>query len=423
MRGSVHAAVRTSLAALLTITAAVWPVAKAGAVIACGAQFGTGSFDRAAAIATDGTSVWIGGTTFAGMSGQPYKGNGDAFVTKFDSTCAPLWTREFGTAGYDTTNGLARDGSGNVYVVGKAEGKLKGGSWAGSWDAFVRAYDANGNLLWATEFGTATSDSAQGVVMSGKKLLVVGAAGPLAGQKYAGGSDDAYLRAFRASTGKLLWTREFGSKKYDLAGAVAVHQTTVYIGGYTNGAFKGQTYTGNGDVFVRSYSTAGAAGFTREFGTSQSDGVGGIGADASGVVIAGTTSGSFPSFTNQGVQDGFVRALDTSGNTSWTYEYGTSSEDLIDAMVLNGSFVWLGGSSFGGIGEISPPSTEDVYVATLDRATGTTFSATGFGTSSIDEGGALAPLGGGVLFAGDSYGDMEGTNLGQADAFYTPCCS
>jgi len=86
-----------------------------------------------------------------------------------------LWTRQFGTSSSDLANGVAIDGAGNVYVVGQTEGALPGQTGLGGRDAFVRRYDSLGNQLWTRQFGTRGDDAALGAgVDSDGNLYVVG---------------------------------------------------------------------------------------------------------------------------------------------------------------------------------------------------------------------------------------------------------
>src|SRR5262245_12525426 len=65
------------------------------------------------------------------------------------------WVSQFGTSGHDIAWGVARDGTGNVYVAGHTEGALPGQNTAGGIDAFLRKSDATGAEIWTRQFGTA----------------------------------------------------------------------------------------------------------------------------------------------------------------------------------------------------------------------------------------------------------------------------
>jgi hypothetical protein len=280
-------------------------------------------------------------------------------------------------------------------------------------------------VRWTKEFGTSGDDRLNGVAVAGSRVYVTGAtSGTFPGQKKAGHTD-AFIAAFKTS-GKMLWLHQFGTTSYDAGYSVAAYQSNLFIAGGTDGAFKNQTHAGQSDGFLREYSTAGVKGFTQEFGTTEDDGIGGIVADASGEVIAGTTEGAFPTYTHQGMQDGYVKAFHTDGSDDWTYQFGTTAQDLVKAITLRGSSqIVIGGDSFGGIGEGSVPSSNDVFVAFIDRSGSPgSFLAIGFGSpdDGIDTGNAIVSNSDGVQLAGGTTGQLEGSNLGSEDAYYTHIC-
>jgi len=86
-------------------------------------------------------------------NGEQQGGSTDAYVRKFSFAGTVLWTREFGTQGFDIETALTmgRDG---LYVAGRTSGAFPGYSNAGSYYAFVRKYDPTGNVLWTTQLET-----------------------------------------------------------------------------------------------------------------------------------------------------------------------------------------------------------------------------------------------------------------------------
>ncbi|MCH8979561.1 MAG: SBBP repeat-containing protein, partial [Armatimonadetes bacterium] len=79
--------------------------------------------------------------------------------------------------------------------------------------------------------------------------------------------------------------------------------------GGTSGTLPGQTSAGNFDAFVRKYDADGNEVWTRQFGGSGSDRASGISVDASGVYVAGSTTGTLPGQTSAGSADAFVVKL------------------------------------------------------------------------------------------------------------------
>jgi hypothetical protein len=120
-------------------------------------QLGTASADFGLGVSADTlNNVYITGYT-RGSLGGPNAGVYDAFLSKYDASGNLQWTRQFGTAYDDFSYGVTADSLGNVYISGWTEGSL-GGPSAGNADSFVSKYDASGNPQWTRQLGTTDDD-------------------------------------------------------------------------------------------------------------------------------------------------------------------------------------------------------------------------------------------------------------------------
>jgi uncharacterized protein (TIGR03437 family) len=127
---------------------------------------------RAAAV--DGTGVYAVGNMGGGaLPGQTSSGGYDAFVKKYDLNGNPLWARQFGTGVSDIPYGAGSDGSG-VYLVGTTFGILPGQTSSGNYDSYIRKYDTGGNEIWTLQFGTKSSDRANGVAANSSGVYIAG---------------------------------------------------------------------------------------------------------------------------------------------------------------------------------------------------------------------------------------------------------
>jgi hypothetical protein len=317
-------------------------------------QFGTpgqGDEARSAAPAPGpGGGVYAAGSTLGDLPGFVNAGFYDAFVRKYDAAGNELWTRQFGTAGYDFAYGVAADDSG-VYVAGYTGGALSDQTNAGSVDVFLRKYDHDGNEVWTRQFGTASGDGAYGIAVNEQGVFVVGwTDGALPGEASAG-STDAFVRMYDHA-GNAVWTRQFGSTGLyqDFARAVAVDASGVYVAGFASyGALPGESNAGANDAFVRKYDFSGNALWTRQFGSTANDEAYGVAAGSTGVVVAGRTVGVLPGEASEGAYDAFARKYDASGNLVWTRQFGTSSDDMAFAAAADGfGNVYVAGFTRGG---------------------------------------------------------------------------
>jgi len=140
-----------------------------------------------------------------------YAGKDDLFVAKYDSKGKKQWTKQLGTKRNDRATGVATDSSGNIYVTGYTYWKLDGNTYAGSNDAFVVKYNSSGTKQWTKQFGTPSSDLADGVAVdsSGNVYVVGYTYGDLDGNTNTGASDIFVVKY--NSSGTKQWTKQIGS--------------------------------------------------------------------------------------------------------------------------------------------------------------------------------------------------------------------
>ncbi len=108
-------------------------------------NLGTTGADIGYGIASDGTNVYVSGSTEAalkvGSRTLPFKGGSDIFVVKYSSSLTPLAGNTGGGSGSDFGYGIAADPAGNFYLSGYlSTGAVLGGktySSRGSYDVFV----------------------------------------------------------------------------------------------------------------------------------------------------------------------------------------------------------------------------------------------------------------------------------------------
>src|SRR2546426_243908 len=103
-------------------------------------QVRSSRFVEADGIAVDASGVYVAGLTWDALPGQTSAGSGDAFLRKYDASGNVLWTRQFGSSDVDQADNIAVDASG-AYVAGDTAGAFPGQTSAGGVDAFVRKYD------------------------------------------------------------------------------------------------------------------------------------------------------------------------------------------------------------------------------------------------------------------------------------------
>ncbi|BBO31877.1 SBBP repeat-containing protein [Lacipirellula parvula] len=375
-------------------------------------QFGTSARDEGLEVSADGLgNVYITGRTAGNLAGTN-AGNDDVFVRKYDASGTALWTRQFGTSSVDHSSAIVADGLGNIYVSGVTFGSL-GGPSAGGMDGFVRKYDASGAVLWTRQFGTSASDDTRGISLDGMgNVHVTGYTSGNLGGTSAGGQD-AYLMKYNAS-GTLLGTQQLGTAASDVGTGVSADGLgNVYITGVTLGNLGGVN-AGDRDIFVSKYDSTGTLLWTQQLGTASLDvPSGGMVADAfGGVYISGRTEGNLGG-TSAGASDAFVTKYDASGTLLWTEQFGTSGDEETWGISTDGfGSVYISGLTNGSLGGANV-GLEDVWVARIHEDW-----IAQLGTASMDEArGSSTDELGNVYISGFTLGNLGGTNAGGQDGY------
>jgi len=405
--------------ALLLLSAAValgGGLAAQAQVLEWTKQLGTASSDGSFGVSADGLgNVYISGYTLGSLGGAN-AGSEDAFVSKYDMAGALQWTRQLGTASTDLSSVISADGLGNVYISGNTEGNL-GGANAGSFDAFVSKYDADGALQWTRQLGTASEDESYGVSADGLGNVYISGRtrGSLGGVN--AGSEDAFVSKYDTA-GALQWTRQLGTAGEDGSFGVSADDLgNVYISGYTEGSL-GVPHAGSYDAFVSKYDASGDFLWTRQLGTASIDGSRGVSADSLGnVYISGNTQGNLGG-ANAGLGDAFVSKYDTAGALQWTRQLGTASSDESLSVSADGlGNVYISGYTSGSLGGMFSGGFFDAFVSKYD-ATGALQWTQQLGTTSSDVSSGISADGlGNVYISGSTEGSLGGANAGVVDAF------
>jgi uncharacterized protein (TIGR03437 family) len=327
------------------------------------------------------------------------------------------WIRQFGTSLHEFTHGVAVDATG-VYVVGQSFGTLPGQTSGGNADSYIRKYDHDGNELWTRQFGTSGNDeTARAAASDGVKVYVAGYTnGVFPGQTAPIGgqfSKSSFLRKYDVN-GTEQWTRQYssesGTTNTSIATGVVADASGVYVAGY-GGVLPGGTAAGGFDLYVRKYDHDGNVVWTRQFGSNGSDVGQSAALDATGIYFVGHAGTALPGQTSAGGIDAFVRKYNLDGGDAWTRQFGTANEDRAQGVAVSDTAVYVGGTVL--FGAALPGQTSfGAHDAFIRKydANGAEQWTRQFGTTANDQGFSVAADASGVYVSGTTDGAFPGNS-------------
>jgi hypothetical protein len=343
-----------------------------------GVQLGTSADDLANAVTVNAVAVnptgdvFVAGVTEGALGGTPAQGK-DAFLLKLKSDGTQDWVRIVATAADDRGVAAAVSAEGRVFVAGGTRGGLSGSN-AGGEDAFARAFDASGTVVFTDQFGTSGDDSIVGIVAGGPGDVFAAAtvAGNLSGNTGFAGSISVAVRGYEQNNGQfgVDWTEQFGEGSATEAFALAYHPSTdrVHVVGSTNGVLRDPitntllSNAGGKDVFMRGYRADGADAFAREYGTPADD----VGraitvADNGRIWMCGNTPGTLGTQAVGGL-DLFVKDYSQTGQVGDPVQFGTTLDDSCGAIVTIGTRVLVAGTTSGTFSGSASLGATDVFL-------------------------------------------------------------
>lgn len=440
----------TSAVATLTVIARNNPPTAAEAVWV--RQAGGPHHDFGAGVALDAAgNVFVTGTfgelfpasisSAAGMFGTnslPPNGRKQFFVAKLDAAGNYLWVRTAsGTAEHDGF-AVACDASGNAFVSGSFNGAATFGTnalmSAGRGDLFLAKLDGAGNFLWAAQAGRTNTGywAALKVDAAGDAWWSGTFGGPLnlgTNSLVSAGGDDLFL-ARVSGAGSVLWAGRYGGTNDDQVWSLALEPggANLYLAGtfHTHTTFDAINLTGSGfsDGFVAKLSTNGTVQWALATGGSGSDETLGVAADAGGVYLTGSSSGTnftvgALALTNlNGRGYGYLAKVNSNGVPVWLRRLNDSGGGHAVAIDPAGNPVVAGWLTL-------PDYDQEVFVARLDSS-GAPLGVAVAGGASFDIAYGVAANAAGVYltgafeaqnFGGATFGANLLAGLGNSDIF------
>ncbi len=269
-------------------------------------------------------------------------------------------------------------------------------------DCRIARLDAAGVVEWIRDVGHARRNLlCQGIAtMDGALYVAMAAYGRFDGVRGSAGND-TYLRKLDLEA-NVLWTRSWGSGKSDNAWEVAVAASGIYLAGSQI-----DLSTHAETPFIRRYDLEGNVAWTHFYRGGDLDVF---------LAVAADETGAYVTWHDFNAGDAWIRHYSVDGKVAWTSRtLGGDTEPLDIVRTGEGLFATgdttatLGRRTFGGY---------DIWVASLDPATGTFLWIRKFGSAANDFGVGIGVGPAGITVTGSTAGQLTRfANHGGYDAF------
>ncbi len=301
----------------------------------------------------------------------------------------PEWLTTIGGGGSDYVNAVQKDDNGNIYACGYFSGTVDFNpdetetdeyTATGASAGFITKYASDGTYQWTTVLnGTQHNWVMDLTIMASTSGVYVAGA-------YSGDIDfdptsssvtytaeesyDAFVAGYDLATGELL-------QEYVYSGIDAEFATSITSYGYNNiivaGTFYGQidftpdspgslfSSAGEADIFIRNFSPAGGAFWTRRIGGTGSDLLNHrtLELDAANNIFLGGSFHDVVDFdpdgittyemTSEGGKDAFLLALNSDAQFQWAKQMGNANDEAITALTIDNTGIYSAMSFTGTI--------------------------------------------------------------------------
>ncbi|HTJ51436.1 MAG TPA: hypothetical protein VL443_18380 [Cyclobacteriaceae bacterium] len=344
--------------------------------------FGGSGIDRGYAVSktTDGGTVVVGGTTTADGDFTSNLGGYDMFVIKLDASGTKQWIKTYGGSDDEYGNSVIATADGGYAIAGgtwSTDGDVSGNH--GGSDGWVIKLDASGAKQWAKTFGEEGNDEILSIITTSDGGYVI------AGTSANGNTDNIWVLKLSSSSA-IEWSKTFGASFWPLTHPMTITADGGYaITGYTNSINDDfSNNLGGDDMFVIKLDASGAKQWAKTFGGSDVEYGNSIIATADGgYAIVGTTWSTNGDVSgNHGGSDGWVIKLDASGTKQWDKTFGGSADDNGNSLVTTSSGQYIiSGSVESADGDVTKRhGYPDGFIIALD-ASGNKLLAKTFGGS------------------------------------------
>ncbi|WP_435355385.1 SBBP repeat-containing protein [Emticicia sp. SJ17W-69] len=339
------------------------------------------------------TGSFFGNTTF-GSNTINSTGGHDIFILKYNSDGIMQWVQSAGGASSDYSYGIASDGSGNVYITGYYTGSatfsttiLTSNQGILDPEIFLAKYNSSGVLQWVQSAGGNGTQISNGVALDGSGNIYITGSLNISGNFGSNnisviGYQDIFVAKYN-NFGNIQWVKSMGGSSSSASGdgiAVDGNGNVFVTGVFTATTYFGdmsKTSTGDLDAFVFKCNSLGNIQWVQSMGGIGHERSYGIGTDSFGdVCITGyfenTINLGTTTITSVGNTDIFVIKYNSFGSFQWGQTAGGVSGDQGNGITVDtvGNIYITGyymGTATFGVSNRSSAGGSDIFVAKIAK--------------------------------------------------------
>lgn len=283
-------------------------------------QYGGSKEEKAQAIITDGTDLYVAGYEVSDSKG----GNFDAVVMKLSGSGSVTWKKQYGGIGDEKGFDLAYDpGTMDLYVTGSETSDIDGGNE----DIFVMKLSNSGNVIWKKQYGGTKRDIGHSIVFADNSVYVAG----YEMSDSSGGQSDVFVMKLDRN-GSVIWKKQYGGAGTDRAYSMVVSESYIYITGYEMSDPKG----GKADILVMKLDNNGNVIWKKQYGGPENDKGYAITASDNFLYVTGQEESDPQAGANYtdlplppGKKDLFIMKLNQSdGSVIWKQQHGGMENEM-----------------------------------------------------------------------------------------------
>ncbi len=307
----------------------------------------------------------------------------------------PAWIVQTGTSAEDKYVALDSDPSGNIYLTGYSRGDFAA-PVLGYADIVVSKYSSTGTHLWSRQFGTTKYEIPRDIAVdaSGNSYTIGFTNYGVLGEQFYGGTSDMFVAKYDAN-GNQQWIKQIGTNSYDYGTAVSIATDgNILITGQTRGSLASTNLGefGSYDTYVAKYDTAANLLWHVQLAEGSGEFAGGdlIQSAAGDIYLAAGST---------------LYRLNAAGSVIWQQSVGSFGQHPL-AIDADGNLL-VTGSATGNLFDESK-GDNDFFLAKYD-VDGNQIWAKQFGTAVVDQAYAVdTDSDANIYLTGYTYGDIAG---------------